>query len=280
MHYPLPAQRARRGGAGPGNSPAGDQSPCRSWRSSVPSLRLRGAGAGVIGTISSPSARHDGVPEERRNQLPSVSRSWHVTRLPLRGRRRGWHWFALVRGTAPAWSGSSRWPPLGGARRPRPPSGGPSAADARIQATDVPVRPDLALEADGTRRFDEGPLEVPIDVPPELAVVDAAPAGVHAGRGAGVGGQVRGAREGRLPQHDVCMSPFEIQCLRSAAPSGRRVRTSGLSHSITLSAWIRSVGGMVIPRALAVLRLITNWNVLGCSTGRSPGLAPLRIRST
>jgi len=34
---------------------------------------------------------------------------------------------------------------------------------------------------------------------------------------------------------------------------------------------------MVRPSALAVLRLMTNSNVVGCSTGRSPGLAPLRI---
>jgi hypothetical protein len=33
-----------------------------------------------------------------------------------------------VRGTAPAWSGSKRGPRPGGAQRPRPPSGGPSAA--------------------------------------------------------------------------------------------------------------------------------------------------------
>jgi hypothetical protein len=67
--------------------------------------------------------------------------------------------------------------------------------DARRAAADVPVRPDLAMEAEGTRRFDERPFEVTIDVPPELAVVDAAPAGVPAGRGAGRGGPGRGTRE-------------------------------------------------------------------------------------
>src|SRR5215831_21386876 len=39
------------------------------------------------------------------------------------------------------------------------------------------------------------------------------------------------------------------------------------------SAWSRSVCGMVSPNVLAVLRLITNSNVVGCSTGRSAGLA-------
>ena len=37
---------------------------------------------------------------------------------------------------------------------------------------------------------------------------------------------------------------------------------------------------MVSPSALAVLRLMTNSNVVGCSTGRSAGFAPLRILST
>ena len=38
--------------------------------------------------------------------------------------------------------------------------------------------------------------------------------------------------------------------------------------------------GIVIPSALAVLRLITRLNRVGCSMGRSPGLAPFKIRST
>jgi len=39
-------------------------------------------GAGVIGTISSPSVRHDGVPEGGRNQIPSVARSWALRAAP------------------------------------------------------------------------------------------------------------------------------------------------------------------------------------------------------
>jgi hypothetical protein len=45
------------------------------------------------------------------------------------------------------------------------------------------------------------------------------------------------------------------------------------------SARSSSVCGIVSPRALAVLRLITNSNLVGCSTGRSEGFAPLRILS-
>src|SRR4029453_2678584 len=56
-------------------------------------------------------------------------------------------------------------------------------------------------------------------------------------------------------------------------------RTS-VHHWISSSARPSSDGGIVRPRALAVGRLMTNSNFVACSTGRSPGLAPLRIRST
>ena len=52
------------------------------------------------------------------------------------------------------------------------------------------------------------------------------------------------------------------------------------SHSITSSARARRVGGIVTPRALAVFRLTTNSNVVGCSIGKSAGLAPRATRST
>ena len=53
-----------------------------------------------------------------------------------------------------------------------------------------------------------------------------------------------------------------------------------VAHRITLSAWKRRAGGMVRPRVCAVLRLMTNSNFIGCSTGRSAGFAPFRILST
>jgi len=49
-------------------------------------------------------------------------------------------------------------------------------------------------------------------------------------------------------------------------------------HSITSSARASSVGGMSMPSALTVGRLITNSNLVDCTTGRSAGLAPLRMR--
>src|SRR5262249_17354785 len=60
---------------------------------------------------------------------------------------------------------------------------------------------------------------------------------------------------------------------------GQPARAS-TGYSITWSARPSTDCGIVRPSALAVLRLITNSNLVGCSTGRSAGLAPLRILST
>src|SRR6516165_11125034 len=51
-------------------------------------------------------------------------------------------------------------------------------------------------------------------------------------------------------------------------------------HSITSSAIASSLSGMVSRSALAVLRLMTKWNLVGCSTGKSLGFTPLRICPT
>src|SRR5262249_30136349 len=51
-------------------------------------------------------------------------------------------------------------------------------------------------------------------------------------------------------------------------------------HSITSSAMAESPGGISRPSALAALRLITNSNLVDCSTGRSLALAPFKIRPT
>ena len=51
-------------------------------------------------------------------------------------------------------------------------------------------------------------------------------------------------------------------------------------HLISLFARASTSGGIVRPICFAVLRFITNSNFVGCSTGRSAGLAPFRILST
>src|SRR5262249_46819276 len=51
-------------------------------------------------------------------------------------------------------------------------------------------------------------------------------------------------------------------------------------HSITSSARASRDVGMSRPSALAVIRLMTKSNLVGCSTGMSSGLAPRKILST
>src|SRR5215831_19497870 len=60
----------------------------------------------------------------------------------------------------------------------------------------------------------------------------------------------------------------------------RHSHCSKFSYSITSSARVTSEGGRSRPSALAVLRLIVSSILVGNSIGRSPALAPFRIRST
>jgi hypothetical protein len=61
------------------------------------------------------------------------------------------------------------------------------------------------------------------------------------------------------------------------ANSGLMQRSKNDRYSITSSARADRVGGTSMPSAFAVLRLITNSNLVDCTIGRSAGLAPLRI---
>src|SRR4029077_4674432 len=51
-------------------------------------------------------------------------------------------------------------------------------------------------------------------------------------------------------------------------------------HSINSSASASILSEMVRPSTFAVLRLMTRSNLVGCSTGISPGFVPRRILST
>ena len=57
-------------------------------------------------------------------------------------------------------------------------------------------------------------------------------------------------------------------------------RSCGAHHSTTLSARSSSLDGILRPSAFAVFRLMTSANLVGCSTGKSPGFAPFKILST
>jgi hypothetical protein len=50
------------------------------------------------------------------------------------------------------------------------------------------------------------------------------------------------------------------------------------AYSITSSARASRVGGISSPKARAVGRLMTKSNLVDCTTGRSAGLVPLRMR--
>src|SRR4051794_17807877 len=86
--------------------------------------------------------------------------------------------------------------------------------------------------------------------------------------------------------------PLSPVATQHSLPSGRysllgpdfhrldRTSFAWRTHSSTSSARASSEGGTSNPRALAVLRFITSSYLVGCSTGRSEGLAPFRTRPT
>jgi hypothetical protein len=68
------------------------------------------------------------------------------------------------------------------------------------------------------------------------------------------------------------------QCHRPEHLQQRALRK--VIYSITSSARISRDGGMVRPSVLAALMLMIRSNFVGCSIGRSDGLAPFKILST
>src|SRR5262245_49149976 len=85
--------------------------------------------------------------------------------------------------------------------------------------------------------------------------------------------------------------PLSPVATQHSLPSGRysllgpdfhrldRASFAWRTHSITSSARASSVGGTSRPRAFAVLILMISSNLVGCSTGKSAGLAPRKILS-
>ena len=64
------------------------------------------------------------------------------------------------------------------------------------------------------------------------------------------------------------------------APAYDPERSCPSRYSMTSSAIASRPGWMAMWSAFAVLRLITNSNLVGCNTGKSLGLVPLRMRPT
>ena len=91
------------------------------------------------------------------------------------------------------------------------------------------------------------------------------------------------AAAGVIAPRNPMVGSFAGCCARAAsghaaAAPPSSVMNSRRYHSITSSARASSVGGTVRPSALAVLRLMTSSNLVGCTTGKSAGFSPLRMR--
>ena len=79
-----------------------------------------------------------------------------------------------------------------------------------------------------------------------------------------------------VPRADMDMSALE----RTARVTTCPFKGEANYYSITSLARVSNVGGTSRPSPLAVVRLMTRSNLVGCSTGMSPGFAPRRILST
>src|SRR6516164_1306785 len=79
-----------------------------------------------------------------------------------------------------------------------------------------------------------------------------------------------------VPKADIGTQPPDVRFVPKAdiLHCGKERR-----YSITSSARPSSDAGTLMPRAFAVLRLITSSYLVGACTGRSAGFSPLRMRS-
>src|SRR5262249_27553709 len=93
-----------------------------------------------------------------------------------------------------------------------------------------------------------------------------------------LGGQQRVAL---APRSAAAIEERPLSCAASGhVAAEQRDELAPSHHSITSSASANILSGIVSSSALAVLRLITNSNLVGCSTARSAGLVPFNILST
>src|SRR5882672_10368862 len=86
-------------------------------------------------------------------------------------------------------------------------------------------------------------------------------------------------RPGRLgvAGHQEADSRHRLRLRWQRGSRGQRHEMTPSHHSMTSSAVASNSGGIVSPSGFAVRRLITSSNLVDCATGRSAGLAPLRM---
>src|SRR5215510_4642404 len=80
------------------------------------------------------------------------------------------------------------------------------------------------------------------------------------------------------PRKHVRLTPESGHVQQPMSAMGQK-RTSEWLHSIISSAPASSAGGTVSQSVFAVLTLMMSVNFVGSCTGKSAGLAPLRMRS-
>jgi hypothetical protein len=82
------------------------------------------------------------------------------------------------------------------------------------------------------------------------------------------------------PAHGRSMSALPLKADIAVAKSALCQKRTSATHSITWSASVVILGGIVRPRAFAAFKLMIKSNFTGCWTGRFAGLSPRRILST
>src|SRR5262249_53402037 len=92
-----------------------------------------------------------------------------------------------------------------------------------------------------------------------------------------------GLRIVRRHAHQYADPPHPLGLLRPRRERPRRRAADerddrAALHSITSSARASKVGGMAIPTALAVFRLMISSNLVGWTMGSSPGFSPFNTR--
>ena len=88
----------------------------------------------------------------------------------------------------------------------------------------------------------------------------------------------RALRDGKQTSGQLAKSVENDPKRTSLALSISAASKRPTSYSITSSAATRRFCGTVRPSVLAILRLMTNSNLVDCMTGSSVGFSPLRIR--
>jgi hypothetical protein len=91
-------------------------------------------------------------------------------------------------------------------------------------------------------------------------------------------GNLLNCKTGKFLTHNVrIMSalPLKADMCGALGHTAKGHKRTWLTYSITSSAAFSRQTGTVRPRVLAVFRLITKSNLLGCKTGRSAGFGPI-----